>query len=201
MKYSVSINEKKRTITVTLADGTKGVAKCNPSDRFDINTGIELALERAKVAQKNNNAKVNTASPTAQRMTATMLAKQLEKTLPTGSIIVAVGGGDNCLTEAGKKWLAKIAGVNEKRCSCDKQKFTAYDNGYNDGYADGCDDASREAIEAATDAYNEGYEDGFKDGSKDVEEAKSDAYYEGYEEGRDSIRVTLADALSELGLD
>ena len=53
MKYNVSINEKSRTITVTLADGTKGVARCCPTDRFDINTGIELALERARVAKAN----------------------------------------------------------------------------------------------------------------------------------------------------
>ena len=53
MKYTVSINEKSRSITVTLADGTKGTARCNPTDRFDINTGIELALERAKVAKAN----------------------------------------------------------------------------------------------------------------------------------------------------
>ena len=160
MKYSVSINEKKRTITVTLADGTKGVAKCNPTDRFDINTGIELALERAKVAQKNNNVNVNTASPTAQGMTVTMLAKQLEKTLRKGQIIVAVGGGDNCLTEAGKRWLATIAGVNKLRCPCQCQETDEYDR----------------------EEYDRGYNDG-------------------YEEGRDSVRATLADALSELELD
>ena len=183
MKYSVAINEKKRTITVTLADGTKGVAKCNPTDRFDINTGIELALERAKVAQKNNNAKANTASPTAQGMTATMLAKQLEKILEKGQIIVAVGGGDNCLTEAGKKWLAKIAGGKKSCCPCqcqeaDEYDREEYDRGYNDGYAEGYDDATEEAEGAETDSYNEGYE-----------------------EGRASVKVELADILAELGLD
>lgn len=144
MKYTVSINETKRSITVTLADGTKGVARCNPSDRFDINTGVELALERAKVAKANaEKAKEVKPTPTASQMTVTMLAKQLEKTLPKGQIIVAVGGGDHCLTEQGKKWLASIAGVSAKCgcpcCNCDEDGD--YESGYDDGYADGYADA------------------------------------------------------------
>ena len=174
MKYSVSINEKKRTITVTLADGTKGVAKCNPTDRFDINTGIELALERAKVAQKVNNANANTASPTAQKMTVRILAEQLEKTLKRGQIIVAVGGGDNCLTEAGKKWLAKIAGVKKHCCPCQCQDTDEYDRGYDDGY----DKATEEAKEAESNSYNDGYRD-----------------------GQIEMGAKLAEVLTELGLD
>ena len=144
MKYTVSINEAKRSITVTLADGTKGVARCNPSDRFDFNTGIELALERAKVAKKNaEKAKEIEPTPMATQMTITMLAKQLEKTLPKGQIIVAVGGGDHCLTEQGKKWLAGIAGVSTKcGCSCcNCNEDGDYESGYDDGYADGYADA------------------------------------------------------------
>ena len=144
MKYTVSINEAKRSITVTLTDGTKGTARCCPTDRFDINTGVELALERAKVAKANaEKAKEIKPTPMATQMTVTMLAKQLEKTLPKGQIIVAVGGGDHCLTEQGKKWLASIAGVSTKCgcpcCDCDEDGD--YESGYDDGYADGYADA------------------------------------------------------------
>lgn len=151
MKYTVSINEAKRSITVTLADGTKGVARCNPADRFDINTGIELALERAKVA-KANAEKEKKAKPTpmAPQMTVTMLAKQLEKTLPKGQIIVAVGGGDHCLTEQGKKWLASIAGVCPC-CDCDEG---GYEGGYDDGYDDGYEVALARVREALEDIEN-----------------------------------------------
>ena len=54
MKYTVTINETARTITVDL-NGYKGVAKCCATDQWNITTGIELALERAKVAQANAN--------------------------------------------------------------------------------------------------------------------------------------------------
>ena len=103
-----------------------------------------------------------------------MLATQLEKTLPTGSIIVAVGGGDNCLTEAGKKWLAKIAGVKKPCCPCQCQETDEYDRGYSDGY----DDAMKEADAAESDSYNDGYRD-----------------------GQIEIGAKLAEALTELGLD
>lgn len=159
MKYTVSINEAKRSITVTLADGTKGVARCNPADRFDINTGIELALERAKVAKATAiKEKESKSTPMASQMTVTMLAKQLEKTLPKGQIIVAVGGGDHCLTEQGKKWLASIAGVSAKCgcpcCDCDED---GYEGGYDDGYDDGYEVALarvREALEDIEDVSN-----------------------------------------------
>ena len=48
MKYTVEVNEK--SVVVTL-DGYKGVAKCCEGDTFNLQTGIELALERAKVAK------------------------------------------------------------------------------------------------------------------------------------------------------
>ena len=148
MKYTVSINEAKRSITVTLADGTKGTAKCCPTDRFDLQTGIELALERAKVAQTNaKKACENAPTEKSTKMSVTMLAKQLEKNLPKGHIVVAVGGGDDCLTAEGKAWLAKIANIPEKGCcichddgdyytddEIDEIKDAAYDDGYNAGY-------------------------------------------------------------------
>ena len=143
MKYTVSINEKSRSITVTLADGTKGVARCNPSDRFDINTGVELALERAKVAKataiKEKEAKMNNPTPSVME-----LVKALEKALPVGQMVV-VGNGKK-LTAEQKKWLATLAGVSTKCnchcCDCDKSDYEGgYDDGYDDGYADGYADA------------------------------------------------------------
>ena len=146
MKYTVSINEKSRSITVTLADGTKGVARCNPSDRFDINTGIELALERAKVAKANKN------KPTAPT-TVMELVKALEKALPKGQMVI-VGNGTE-MTEKQKAWLRSLAGG----CSCkchEVDEDEIYDRGYAEGYGDGSadaeaeyDDSEAEEIEAA----------------------------------------------------
>lgn len=141
MKYTVSINEKSRSITVTLADGTKGVARCNPSDRFDINTGVELALERAKVAKataiKEKETKIKNPTPSIME-----LVKALEKALPKGQMVV-VGNGKEMTTEQ-KKWLATLAGVPTKCnchcCDCDKDDGD-YESGYDDGYADGYADA------------------------------------------------------------
>lgn len=148
MKYTVSINEKSRSITVTLADGTKGTARCCPSDRFDINTGIELALERAKVASKAKTAPAPAKSPSVME-----LVKALEKALPKGEIVV-VGNGDG-LTEAQKKWLVALGGG----CSCkchevdeDEIYERAYAEGYEDGYADAeadYDDSEVEELDTA----------------------------------------------------
>ena len=135
MKYTVTINEKSRSITATLADGTKGTARCCPSDRFDINTGVELALERAKVASKAK------AAPTPANPSVMELVKALEKALPKGEVVV-VGNGDD-LTEAQKKWLVALGGG----CSCkchevdeDEIYERAYAEGYEDGYADAEED-------------------------------------------------------------
>ena len=126
MKYNVSINEKSRTITVTLADGTKGVARCCPTDRFDINTGIELALERARVAQRVAHTPIK--SPSVME-----LVKALEKALPKGQMVV-VGNGKK-LTDNQKKWLRSLAG--DCSCKCHEvDEDEIYDRGYADGYAD-----------------------------------------------------------------
>ena len=143
MKYTVSINQAKRSITVTLADGTKGTARCCPTDRFDLTVGTESALERAKVAKTN----AEKAKAATKPMSARELARELEKVLPKGQIIVAVGGGDNCLTEQGKKWLATLAGVSTKcHCPCRDcdDDNDDYGSGYDDGYADGYADAKAE---------------------------------------------------------
>ena len=134
MKYTVTINEKSRSITVTLADGTKGTACCNPTDRFDINTGIELALERAKVASKTK------AAPAPANPSVMELVKALKKALPKGEIVV-VGNGDG-LTEAQKKWLVALGGCDCKCHEVDEDEI--YDRGYDEGYADGYADAEAE---------------------------------------------------------
>jgi flagellar biosynthesis/type III secretory pathway protein FliH len=160
MKYTVSINEKKRTVTVNL-EGYEGVAKCCPTDCFNVQTGVELALERAKVAKANaENAKKATQKTApvgsmANRMSVEALAKQLEKTLPMSSIVVAVGGGDMCLNDSGKEWLAKLAG--KCACKCDKEhlsedeieviKCTAYDEGFEKGYGEGKRAGRKEALD------------------------------------------------------
>ena len=133
MKYTVSINESKRSITVTLADGTKGTARCCPSDRFDINTGIELALERAKVASRAKSEPAPAKSPSIME-----LVKALEKALPKGEMVI-VGNGDY-MTEKQKAWLRSLVGG----CSCkchEVDEDEIYDRGYDDGYADGYADA------------------------------------------------------------
>lgn len=214
MKYTVNINEKKKEISVTLADGTKGTARCCPTDRFDLQTGIELALERAKVA-KATAEKEREVKPTdmAMRMSATMLAKQLEKVLPKGNIIVAVGGGDSCLTAQGKAWLAKIAGVTEKGCNChcesndDAYKrghYDGYNDGYDDGYAVGYAEAESdhddgdyytedEIDEIKEAAYNDGYSDGHTDGYDEATEENMDE--NDIEEILDRVRDVLADVI------
>lgn len=135
MKYTVTINEKSKTVTVTLTDGTQGVAKCCPTDQFNINTGIELALERAKVAKANKKTTEIKPSPMATQMSVTMLVKQLEKALPEGQMVV-VGNGKK-MTEAQKEWLRSLVGG----CDCKCHETDEYENGYDEGYADGYADA------------------------------------------------------------
>ena len=175
MNYTVSINEKKRTVTVTLADGTKGVAQCCPTDKFDINTGIELALERAKVAKANK-------SGNKTSLSVVELVKALEKALPKGQMVV-VGNGDK-LTEAQKKWLASLAGVNNA-CKCDC--CDDCDESYNEGYAKG---------------HDEGYDEGYDEGR---EKGYDEGYDRGYDEGYDAAEVecgmdedTIANMVGEI---
>jgi hypothetical protein len=109
-------------------------------------------------------------------MTITMLAKQLEKVLPEGQIIVAVGGGDHCLTEQGKEWLASIAGVSAKcGCSCcDCDEDGDYESGYDDGYAKGYSEGRKNGY---SEGRRNGYDDGYEDGN-------SEGYSEGYADAK-----------------
>ena len=144
MKYTVTINEKSKSIEVNL-DGYKGVAKCCPTDSFNITTGIELALERAKVAKANAN------KPKVSSMSVMELVKALEKALPKGQMVV-VGNGDG-LTNAHKNWLRSLAGCNGKCYTAedieeieDSAYHDGYDDGYNDGYADGADEVEENEL-------------------------------------------------------
>lgn len=173
MKYNVEINEKKRTITVTLADGTIGIAQCNPTDKFDVNTGIELALERAKVAQ----AEKNKPKPTKSVF---LMMKELSEALPKGEVVV-VGHGDH-MTEAQRDKVLALIGETRAKCCC------------------GCytEDDMEEAKE---EAYHEGYEDGYADGGNDADDA-DEAYEDGYAEGKndlaEAIRERVSDILDEI---
>ena len=84
MNYTVSVNESKKEIVVML-DGYKGVAKCCPTDNFNLGTGIELALERAKVAKAN-----------AEKPKPTVSVAEAIKVLENyvGDHIAIIGGGD-----------------------------------------------------------------------------------------------------------
>ena len=110
MNYTVSVNESKKEIVVML-DGYKGVAKCCPTDNFNLGTGIELALERAKVAKAN----ANKPKPTVSVAEA---IKVLENYV--GDHIAIIGGGDH-MSESQKAELRayadRLAPV-DKCCDC-----------------------------------------------------------------------------------
>ena len=178
MKYSVSTNEKKRTITVTLADGSKGVARCCPTDNFNIQTGVELALERAKTAK------------TAKTSSVVELVKALEAALPNGQMVL-VGKGEK-MTEAQKEWLRSIVGG----CSCG-----CHDNSEEEDYY-----TEEDIADLKEDAYGAGYEEGKSDGYDNgyddgCEETKSE--YRDIEEQRyqyeEALRTIYAN-LEEVGI-
>ena len=190
MKYTVSINDKSKTVTVTLADGTKGVAKCCDTDQFNLSTGIELALERAKVA------KANAEKPKVVKSSDVMeLVKALEKALPAGQMVL-VGNGKE-LTAEQKAWLHNLTDCKgqskptkcKKGGTCytdeeieemlDKAHSDGYDEGYADGSADadeccdccdGCDLEYKESDldDAHAEGYDEGYADGYAEGKRDA---------------------------------
>lgn len=145
MKYTVSINEAKRSITVTLADGTTGTARCCPTDHFDINTGVELALERAKVAKANTTKEKEnkTKNPTLSVME---LVKALEKALPVGQMVI-IGNGKG-LTDDQKAWLRSLAGGCDCKCH-EVDEDEIYDRAYKEGYDDGYAEAEKDYNDGA----------------------------------------------------
>jgi flagellar biosynthesis/type III secretory pathway protein FliH len=140
MKYTVTINEKSKTITVNL-NGYEGVAKCCSTDTFNLQTGIELALERARVAKANAEAKKNSVTKSGDVME---LVKALEKALPKGQMVI-VGNG-NELSKAQKNWLHSLT-------DCKGGGYTeddldeAYEEGYVDGHSDGYDEGCEEGLD------------------------------------------------------
>ena len=168
MKYTVVINEKSKSITVDL-DGYKGTAKCCPTDDFNLATGIELALERAKVAKAN----AEKPTPMAKPMGVKELVKALEKALPKGQMVL-VGNGDE-LTAEQKKWLHNLTDC-KCRSSCEGECYTddeideIKDDYYNQGYTDGQNDADDRYDEGYEDGHADGYDEGYSDAMNEVEE-------------------------------
>ena len=174
MKYTVSINEKKQTITVTLADGTQGVAKCCPTDKFDIGTGIELALDRAKNAQADRNKP----SPSPSPMSVMELVKALEKALPKGEMVV-VGNGVE-MTDRQKAWLHSLT---DCKCSCD--------------CCGDCEEVytQEEYDDAVSDAYEEGHSAGYDAGYADALEETEQLNEDDIDKILDRVREVLEEAI------
>ena len=176
MKYNVSINEKSKTVTVEIDGGYKGVAKCCEGDSFNLGTGIELALERAKVAKANAE---KPKSATAKSGDVMELVKALEKALPKGEMVV-VGNGDK-MTEENKEWLRWLVGDCKCKCKCEDEYYTAddldeavdeaYQNGHDDGYDEGYDNGISEATD---EAYEEGYQEGYARAIEEMQDTLDD---------------------------
>ena len=187
MKYTVIINEKRRTVTVNL-DGYVGTAKCCPTDNFNLQTGVELALERAKVAKREAEKPVPAPAPKKSVME---LVHELEKALPKGQMVV-VGNGKE-LTTAQKEWLHNLTDCKgqTKPAKCkkggicytdeeieemlDKAHSDGYDEGYTDGSVDAeeccecCDNCDLEYKQCdLDDARAEGYDEGYADGKREA---------------------------------
>lgn len=157
MKYTVTINEKSKTITVN-RNGYEGVAKCCATDTFNLQTGIELALERAKVAEAE--AKKPKVAISGKPMSVMELVKALEKALPKGQMVV-VGNG-KALTQKQKQYLVALGGgcscENKKCCTATEDELEeVYDKGYDKGYEEGYDDGYTDGVDEAEDA-TEDYE-------------------------------------------
>ena len=184
MKYTVTINEKSKTVVVNL-NGYEGVAKCCETDTFNLQTGIELALERARVAEANAKKPKVIAKP----MGVMELVKALEKALPKGKVVI-VGNGEG-LTAEHKKWLHSMTDCKGGYTKAD------LDKAYQDGYADGaeecdcdCDHCNYEYTEDDLEAeYDRGHSDGYSEG---YEDGHSDGYDEGCDEGIDEDEIIEA---------
>jgi flagellar biosynthesis/type III secretory pathway protein FliH len=190
MKYTVEINEKSKTVAVNL-NGYKGVAKCCETDTFNLQTGIELALERARVAQKTAEEKKNKGNcPNLEGYGKIMsLVRELEKALPKGQMVI-VGNG-NGLTAEQKKWLHSYTDC-KGGCSCEGECYTDEDieniraDAYDEGYADGENSVDDRYDKGYADGHSDGYDEGYDDA---VGEYESDCDYA--DEMRDKIKAIL----------
>jgi hypothetical protein len=156
MKYTVAINEKKKEIRVIL-DGYEGVAKCCPTDRFDLQTGIELALERARVAKANAEKEKATAPKSISVADAIAV---LEKYV--GSHVAIIGGGEE-MSESQKAELRRYADMYaplptpttaHRGCRCECSNPEIYEEAYNSGYEDGYDEGFEKGCEITKDEYD-----------------------------------------------
>lgn len=137
MNYTVAVNESKKTIEVVIEGKYKGVAKCCSSDNYNLQTGLELALERAKVAKANAEMpKVKSAEDMSVRELAAIIERKLRK----GEVVVI---GEGRVPSASQKAVLHSytdckGGISKEEL--DEKVNSAYDEGYADGYADGYDD-------------------------------------------------------------
>ena len=190
MKYQVTINEEAKSVTVNL-DGYIGVSKCCPTDSFNLSTGIELALERAKVAKKNAEEKSRVNNHNSSPKSVMELVKALEKALPKGQMVI-VGNGDG-LTAEQKRWLLSLSGHKcpPSRCHCEGECYTEDEiedirgAAYDEGYEDGRNDADDRYDEGYEDGYDEGYDDGYSEAEDEYEDETS------AEELADRVRAIL----------
>ena len=138
MKYTVTIDNK--TITVNL-NGYKGIAKCCDTDTFNLQTGIELALERARVAEANAKKSIIG----GKSMGVMELVKALEKALPKGEMVVV--GNKATMNEEQKRWLHSLTGCTNKGGYTEEDLDKAYNDGYDDGYSDGYDEGCEDSLD------------------------------------------------------
>jgi hypothetical protein len=135
MNYTVTVNEAKKEIKVTL-DGYEGIARCCPTDNFNLGTGIELALERAKVAKAEANKPKPAAKPTVAEARAI-----LEEYVGDHTAIIGKG---KTLSDRQKKelwdWAMTLAPeyAPSRSCECEDR--------YEEGYADGYDEGVRDTL-------------------------------------------------------
>ena len=137
MNYTVAVNESKKTIEAVIEGKYKGVAKCCSSDNYNLQTGLELALERAKVAKANAEMpKVKS----AEDMSIRELAAIIERKLGKGQVVVI---GEGRVPSASQKAVLHSytdckGGISKEEL--DEKVNSAYDEGYADGYADAVDE-------------------------------------------------------------
>ena len=166
MNYVVSVNEAKRTIEVVIDGKYKGVAKCCKSDSYNLQVGIELALERAKVAKANAE---KPKAKTVADMSVRELAAIIERKLRKGEVVVI---GEGRVPSANQK--AVLHSLTDcKGISADERKAIA-DNAYDEGYAEGYDEGYEAALAESSNDYDLGYADGYDDAVNDCEACDED---------------------------
>ena len=141
MNYTVAVNENKKTIEVVIEGKYKGVAKCCSSDNYNLQTGLELALERAKFAKANAEMpKVKSAEDMSVRELAAIIERKLRK----GELVVI---GEGKVPSANQKAVLHSytdckGGITDEELA--EKVNSAYDEGYADGYDEGYSDGCYE---------------------------------------------------------